>query len=69
MAKGFQVGDPRAVAAARKGAAKSRETRRQKALARFYAVWPGMPVEAARLVLDDRQRAYEAGWLAGRRTA
>ena len=65
--KGFQVGDPRAVAAARKGGEVSREVRRRKALAKFYAVWPGMPVEAARFVLEDRQRAYEAGWVAGRR--
>lgn len=67
MPKGFPPGDPRAIAAAKKGAAASRATRRRKALERFYQAWPLMPHEAAVWILADRQRAYRAGWVAGRR--
>lgn len=45
--KGFQPGDPRAVAAGKRGGAVSGHKRWRRALAEIRAVWPGMPPEAA----------------------
>lgn len=55
---GFTKGDPRAVAAGKKGGAVSAQRRQQKTIARWLARFPGTTPEAAWLI-------YRAGYNAG----
>ena len=58
--KGFQPGDPRAVAAGKKAGAKSGEIRRQQRERR----WKGFGIPTA-IGMEIRKQGYEAGWRKG----
>jgi hypothetical protein len=65
--KGFAPGDPRAVAAGRRGGQRSGDTRRHQAAVQWAAICGEVPESVLPIIDEIYQRGYQAGWIAGRR--